>query len=311
MPPNTNMREMVLNHASLTAPDYDTALWWLKDLAIGMIQLRSIADPSLRMSLAVHEIVILPKLSLFDAFKSLKSIGAREESVFLMRQSSKYPLLSEVESNVRARFLGCEGRQLPAEDCEPLILCAIANWIAVGFPSDSMWDSDQLTVRFNELLADERIEEANETIDNLARSTHANSIRERHRAAFLEHQTPSAVWEQRDEVFPNLVFGRDVKPPPQFLGSAMRRLAELDNSAAEWRVVGGAAPCWACKVTPESQSVRNNPALLNARRFRSRHGTRELYELHARIGSGFRIHLRFDAKTREVEIGYIGPHLPL
>ncbi|MDE0183902.1 MAG: hypothetical protein OXP71_00430 [Candidatus Poribacteria bacterium] len=311
MPPNTNMREMVLNHASLTAPDYDTALCWLKDLAIGMIQIRKIAQSSLRMRLSVHEIVILPNLSLFDAFRSLKRIGAREESVFLMRLSSKYPLLRDVESNVRARFFACEGRQLPPEDCEPLILCAIANWITVGFPSDSLWDSDQLTVRFNELLSDESIEEASETIDNLARSTHANSICERRHTSFFEQQTPSAAWEQRDEAFPNLVFGPDVKAPRQFLGSGIRRLIELDKSAAEWRVVGGPAPPWACKVTPESQSVRNNPALLNARRFRSRRGTRELYEWHARIGSGFRIHLRFDATTREVEIGYMGPHLPL
>ena len=311
MPQNTNLREMVLNYASLTAPDYDTALCWLKDLAIGMIQLRRIAQSSLRMRLSVHEIVILPNLSLFDAFKALIRIGAREESVLLMRLSAKYPLLRDVESSVRARFFACEGRQIPPEDCEPLILCAIANWIAVGFPSDSMWDNDQLTVRFNELLADEKIEEASETIDNLARSTHASSICERHHAAFLENQSPLAVWEKRDEAFPNLVFGPDVKPPPQFLGSAIRRLAELDKSAAEWRVVGGPAPPWTCKVTPESQSVRNNAMLLNERRFRSRHGTRELFEWHARIGSGYRIHLRFDAETEEVEIGYIGPHLPL
>ena len=39
-------------------------------------------------------------------------------------------------------------------------------------------------------------------------------------------------------------------------------------------------------------------------------GTRETFEWHARFGDG-RIHLRFDPQSREVEIGYIGPHLPL
>ena len=43
------MREMVLNHASLAAPDRHTALAWLKDLAIGMAQLQRIAQSILRM----------------------------------------------------------------------------------------------------------------------------------------------------------------------------------------------------------------------------------------------------------------------
>ena len=302
---------MVLNHASLMSPDRHTALAWLKDLAIGMAQLQRIAQSILRMRLPVHEIRILSDFSLFDAYIALKKTGARDESVFLMRLSTRYPLLSEVESEVTARFLACEGRRIPLEDCEPLILCAIANWIAIGFPSDSIWDKDQLTVSFDELLPDENFQETSETIDNLARSTHANSICERHRAAFLEYQEPSVVWAQRDEAFRNLFFGPDVEPPPEILGVAIRRLAELDRSTAEWREVGGPIPRWRCKVTRESESVRNNAALLNERRFRSRHSTRELFEWHARIGSGFRIHLRFDAETQEVEIGYIGYHLPL
>ena len=306
MPPNTNFREMVLNHASLMSPDRHTALSWLKDLAIGMVQLRRIAQSSLRTHLPIHEIKITPNLSLFDAYIALQKIGARDESVFLMRLSAKCPLLSEVESDVRDRFRGCEAKQLSPEDGEPLVLCAITDWIAVGFPSDLVWDKDQLTVSFDELLPDENFQETSETIDNLARSTHANLISERHSAALLD-QDPLAVWKQKDDAFPNLLFGPDVKPPPEILGVAIRRLSELDKSAAEWRNVGGPAPPWSCKVTRESETVRNNEKLLNARRFRSRHGTRELFEWHARFGSGFRIHLRFYAKTHEVEIGYIGP----
>ena len=189
-------------------------------------------------------------------------------------------------------------------------MCAITDWIAVGFPSDLVWDKDQLTVSFDELLPDENFQETSETIDNLARSTHANLICERHSAALLD-QDPLAVWKQKDDAFPNLLFGPDVKPPPEILGVAIRRLSEIDKSAAEWRNVGGPAPPWTCRVTPESESVRNNATLLNERRFRSGCGTQELFEWHARIGSGFRIHLRFDAETYKVEIGYIGPHLPL
>ena len=304
------MREMVLNHASLAAPNLHTAFEWLKDLARGIPQLNGVAQPGLRMAIAVSEIWILPDCSLYDAYLKLLRHGARDAAVFLMGLSARYPLLCEVDSDFRDRFCGCETTQLSSEEGEPLLLCAITDWIAVGFPSNPIWDKDQLTVCFDELLPDGSLQETSETIDNLTRSKHARLICERHRARLLD-QAPSATWEQRDGAFPNLVFGPDVEPPPEIIGMAIRRLAELDRAAAEWSEVGGHAPRWRCKVTRESESVRNNTRLLNERRFRSGRGTRELFEWHARIGSGFRIHLRFNAETREVEIGYIGPHLPL
>ena len=54
----------------------------------------------------------------------------------------------------------------------------------------------------------------------------------------------------------------------------------------------------------------SDPRLSAARMFRSHDGTRKLFEWHAKFGS-LRIHLLFDAGFRTVEIGYIGPHLPL
>ena len=45
-------------------------------------------------------------------------------------------------------------------------------------------------------------------------------------------------------------------------------------------------------------------------RFSSCKGSNELFMWYARYGNSGRIHLRFDASTYEVEIGYIGPHLP-
>ena len=299
---------MVLNHASLIAPDLHIAFEWLKDLARGIPQLNSVARPHLRMAISVSEIWILPDCSLYNAYLKLLKHGARDAAAFLMDLSAKYPLLSEVESHAKDRFRGCEAKHLSPEDGEPLVLCAITDWIAIGFPSDPDWDKDQLTVSFDELQPDESFQEITKTVDNLARSTHARLIFERHRATLID-RIPSAVWEQRESMFPNLDFGPDVKPPAEILGSVLGKLAELDKSAAEWRVVGGPVPPWACKVTPESETVRKNERLLNARRFKSHRGTRELYEWHARVGSGFRIHLRFDTATKKVEIGYIGPKL--
>ena len=64
-------------------------------------------------------------------------------------------------------------------------------------------------------------------------------------------------------------------------------------------------------MTPESRGTMDNPALRDARLFRSTSGVRVLFKWHTRFGRGSRIHLRFDAGSRKIEIGYIGEHLPL
>ena len=307
------MREMVLNHVSVQGPDRRTAVVLLKDIAVGMAQLvrNKIVQSSLRTSFSVSEIGCLTDYSLFDAYQDLRKEGERETYKFLMGLSAKCPLLSEVASEVKDRFLACEAKQLPSEDGEPLVLCAIAGGIAIGFPSDPTWDKGRLTVRFNELLPDESIKETFEIIDNLTRSAHAHSICERYRTDLLGDQSISELWQSRQEIFPNLIFGPEVKLPPEHFPTVVNRLRELDESAAKWREVGGTLPPWTCRVTPESDNLMKNPKLSEARRFSSHRGTRELFEWHARFGNNGRIHLRFDASSQEIEIGYIGPHLPL
>ena len=312
------MREMVLNHASLDSPDQHTAVDWLKDLAIGMAHLvdGNIAESYLRSSQSLYETFCLPEWSLWDAIQELRARSARDEHLFLVRLSTKVPLLSDVGHDVADRFRACEAKTLPPKDGEPLVLCAITDGIAVGFPSDPIWDQDQVTISFNELLPDGSIQEASETIDNLTRSAHALPICERHLADLRQFANSAELWERREEAFPNLVFGPDIERNLTTLDSStlpivVKRLVGLDESAREWADTGGTMPSWKCKVTPESPRVKDNPRLLNARRFKSYHGTQELFEWHARFGSGGRIHLRFDPSSYEVEIGYIGPHLPL
>ena len=312
------MREMVLNHASLDSPDHYTAVDWLQDLAIGMAQLVSenISERSLRSSQSLYETFCLSDWSLWDAIRELRVRSARDEYQFIMGLSAKVPIDKDVSQDVRDRFRACEAKTLPPQDGEPLVLCAITDGIAVGFPSDPIWDRDNVTVSFNELLPDENIGEASETIDNLTRSVHALPICERHRADLRQFANSAALWAGREEAFPNLVFGPDVEHNLTTLNSSalqivIKRLASLDESASEWTDTGGTMPTWKCRVTPESQRVKNNPNLLNARRFKSHLGTQELFEWHARFGSSGRIHLRFDPGSYKVEIGYIGPHLPL
>ena len=316
------MREMILNHASLADAGQYEALAWLADMASGMAGLvrDGVARKSLRTCRSVHEIRLSDQRSLFCAYRELRRRGNREESAFLMSLTEKTPLLSGVEPEVADRFLACEAtaceaKTLPSPDGDPLVLCAVTNGVAVGFPSEPVWDRDRVSVIFHEMLRNGEIESAAEDVDNLARPAHAGSIAHRHRERLrLKCGSPADLWTRREQLFPHLTFGPDVEEQlvrVNVLSTVVNRLADLDASAAAWEGAGGAAPPWTCKVTPESESVKNDDKLSEARRFRSGRGGRALFMWHARFGSSGRIHLRFDAQERTVEIGYVGGHLPL
>lgn len=313
------VREMVLNHASLSVPNRHAAVDWLEGMTTGMSMLigDGVVQNHLRMRLSLYEIKCVSGWSLFDACLALQQKGSREESVFFMSLSSKVPLVSDLDQNIEDRFRACQAKTFSSEDGAPLVLCAITDGVAVGFPSDPIWDREKLTVKFDEMVSDGSVLEASESIDNVTRAEHARPICERHRI-HLRHQISSftELWEKKGEAFPNLVFGPDVKRSlsaldDAFVQTIVNKLKSLDDTAAVWSDTKSGLPPWGSKVTAERNSVMNNAELREARRFLSQHGTRELFEWHARFGRSGRIHLRCSSRTYEIEIGYIGQHLPL
>ena len=310
------MRQMVLNHASVHAPgsSREAVVHWLVDLSKGMGRLIAdgVVDKLLRTDKEPYQTPCLADYSLHDAFLGLQREGHREQFQFLARLTTKSPLLRDMPKHVEHRFLGCEGVSVPPEDSEPLVLCAVANSVAVGLPSAPSWDQDQVTVQFNELLPDETFIEKSEMVDNLTRYQHAAPISQRHSERLARDSDPTSLWENKQTYFPDLMFGpgveNNLKAHAGLFDTIVGRLIDINRSAAEWKTQGGPTPTWGTKVTDESQLT---PKHLNKRRFTSCRGTQELFTWHARVGKHYRIHLRFDAGQREVEIGYIGPHLPL
>lgn len=311
------MREMVLNHASLLGFTHYQVLRNLKDVAVGMAVLvdSGIALLAFRTTKPVQEIQCAAGRSLFEAFLSLREMGAMEEFRFFMSLTTKTPILAGVGEDIESRFLTCQERVLPPADGVPLLICALTDWIAVGFPR-APWDCDLITVTFDELLPNEETISVCENVDNLTRSDHATLIHARHVARIQTDLNLSTLWERREAAFPRLSFGPDVEAQiadlhPAHGRTIINRLLELHTAAEGWRDTGGAMPAWMCKVTSESASVQGNARLREARRFWSCSGARELFIWHARFGSNGRIHLRFDPDAYSVEIGYIGKHLPL
>ena len=314
------MRELVLNHTTLASSGEHDSIAWLCGLAAGIEALvgAGLTRKVLRTCLWPYEINCMGGGSLPDAYLSLLKKGgrARESGAYLLSLNTKTPLLDGVASGVSNRFHSCEGKTLPGKDGEPLLLCALTNWVAVGFPSERAWDADRLCVDFLEMLEDGAFEDAQEEIDNLARAEHAVAIIDRCRdRARLDCTSPVELWTRREELFPHLSFGLDVEDHlaelnPGLLSTLVNRLADLHDSAAAWPGAGGPEPPWTCRVTDESKSVKKTPKWRDARRFRSATGELLLFLQHARFGEAERIHLRLDASAREIEIGYVGHHLP-
>ena len=139
-----DMRELVLNDASIAAADQRTATDWLVDIAKGMSSLviKQVVQNTLRTSRPLQEIYYRDNSSLWEVILALRQRGLVDEHRFLMRSSVKSPLTNELEQSVKDRFLACEGRTFPSPTGNSLVLCAISDGIAVSFPSDSVWDKN-------------------------------------------------------------------------------------------------------------------------------------------------------------------------
>ena len=313
---------MVLNHASLSSCGSHEGVRWLGGMARGMAALlrAGLTEPVLRTAGPPSELRSPEGWSVFDGYRGLRRNGLRDEYAFLLRLTTRTPVHAGVPEDVKNRFLACEARDcdtraLTSEDGKPLVLCAVSHGIAISFPSEPVWRRNRFTVRFHELLPNEEFAEAEEEVDNLAQVEHSGPILTRHRKA-LSRRCSSGVelWSHRQALYPYLMFGPDVEAQVErmdagLLSVVMNRLAQLNEAAGQWET--GPAPSWPCKVTPENKKTMAKRHLRQARVFRSTGGTHEVFEWHARFGASGRIHLRFAAAERTVEIGYIGMHLPL
>ncbi len=315
------MREMVLNHASLVADSSFTANEWLVGMARGIQSIcdNGLTERHIRSSKHFYEIDCTPDQNFWDLTVGMLSTRSKEEAVLLMDLSARVSLLGDERSD-RAyddrmlKLLEPSDPLLSDPEALPLLYCAENDGIAVGFPSTWVWDRDQIEITFREIESNSA--EVGVLIDNLTRPEHAASIVDRQRVDRDEISRPADVWTSRSDAFPDISFGPDVRQHlervnPSDRSAIVRCLHQLNEATRRWKQDGGATPSWPINVRNESATVQNNRRFSDRRRFRSITGRSELFMWHANYGYGRRIHLRIDASSRVVEIGYIGRHLPI
>ncbi|NCD33276.1 MAG: hypothetical protein EOL87_07630 [Spartobacteria bacterium] len=65
------------------------------------------------------------------------------------------------------------------------------------------------------------------------------------------------------------------------------------------------------EVSGESETVKNNPRLCKLREFWIPRGEKKYFEQHVKMSRGYRLHFYPDDETKNIHIGYVGPHLKL
>ena len=315
------MRDLVLNHASLTPPTSHAAIDWLNEIVkciayLGKKQVTS--GDAIRVGASATG--WLDQIQCEDGSRVVvDSQLGRDESIRLRRLGER-SLEYEIDAELASRLRGCEATgcipvDLNQDHGTPLLLAAFIRGIAISYPSHPTWENDRLRVKFEELSESGGLQGKSIDIDNLSGRKDARSISDRHQDHMRRSaSTPDEFWRTKDVAYPHLKFGRDVKEQLAKVNrarfpDAMRNLATLNDYAEQWPSTKGPAPPWGNFVRPESKTVRNNPSRANQRVFTSSDGRKESYLLHTDFTKGDRIHLRIDRATFLVEIGYIGPHL--
>ena len=152
------------------------------------------------------------------------------------------------------------------------------------------------------------------TFDHVALPEHGTAISARQSASLRRGVNRRNFWDRKDEVYGNLIFGRDVRHQvdhfaPNLFKLALARLDELNRRTAIWQAnADGLFPDGICQIRPESKATMD--AYGDSRRFRKHENGTAIFEEHVWIDRSSRIHLIRDLNARTMEIGYIGSHLP-
>ena len=185
------------------------------------------------------------------------------------------------------------------------IICAALNFTLIGLLRCELWKFDRMGFTSGSEVF---------LFDHVAEPSHAAAISARRLDALRSGLTIPSFWSLRTRVFPNLTFGLDVqgqmkKIDTRCLSLIFIRLAELNQRTKIWRDSNSEAfPDGLSEI--KGETTRTMKRYGEDRVFRGQDGIKRTYEDHIWIDRGNRIHLILNRESKNVEVGYIGHHLP-
>jgi len=308
--------DLVLNELSLHPPAPDTliARIWVSDFiqTVKAIKAQAGKQAVLRTQYDFYTTLLAPDYPLQRWLND--SEVDREEQRFIKALVTKAPFSQDVLNTevqaIETNVGSCEF-QYQGEQAIGLGVACILDIIPVSLTSQPCWDCSYLdldVIRIDE--DDEKI-----TIVHASRKQHLQDHIEWIKTRLLTGiRDGVTLWNNKDELFPNLQFCDSVGEQLQNLrvGDVMlspieKKLFDLQKYASTW--VGGAfdSDKIACKATPESEVTLKQYS--QARTFTCPDGQERVFSWHVRLTPlAWRIH--FDpSQSGKIVIGYIGCHL--
>jgi hypothetical protein len=276
----------------------------------------SVASAVLRTSEPITHIIVSSGMSLFDVLMRLRRAKRFVEEVqFVMSLAQKCPLTLDLADGVLHRFELCECIGFVGSP-KGLLLCVVSDCISVSFLSNEVWDRDQIEVAYCEIEEDASIASKMVILDNASKVAHSSSIVNRSLHHVADKLSTREFWERKAEVFHAIQFGLDVESQVLKLDEGtfrfvMTRLLELEEAVLECRELHLERPRWRSFTSSEGSGTQSNPKTIAARTFRGSDGLSVTFFWHVRYGSSGRIHFIFNLVSKELQVGYVGPHLPL
>ena len=196
----------------------------------------------------------------------------------------------------------------------------------ISLPTRNPWNDSPIMVQTHKMNDAGEIRAEVSWVENFYSLENFSKIEQSlHDARHAAMRSGKDIWENRDNLFPNLEFCGNA---PDQLRTWSHRLSCLEQSREAMRVLDLFAEKWGIgeiheythetlrglglthRVTGESETCVNNRTRLLLRTFHL-HTTGEaaFFENHIKITLGFRIYFYCDIRDRSVHVGYIGPHL--
>ncbi|MCY4614080.1 MAG: hypothetical protein OXB94_10740 [Nitrospira sp.] len=232
---------------------------------------------------------------------------------FFLKISTKISFEQDVSEAVKEQFSLSEFH-FQQQEAGGLGLAWLLKTTAASLPSEEYWLRTHIPVHRKWLESTGTEREKDVRVLNLSEMTHVPVVFDEltGKAQGVLRDEPVKLAERKADCFPHLTFGLDVNTQiaalsVEILRMAIAKLIVLDTAVRNWRREGTDEPVLP-KVNPESEATMQQYG--REREFQCASGEKKVFNLHAMIGSGHRIHLRIDKQIKSLEIGYIGEHLP-
>lgn len=305
--------EMVLNELSLKTPKSDiyTARKLMSDLVSTLRQATaSGVKRILRTSDEIYSLELAPNYPI-ARWRNDPEVD-REENRFFKTLVTKAPFWTDVFEEFKDEFDLSEIRY-QGEEIKGIGFALVIDGLPVSFNSETRWNHSFLSLEVlrlddNQQIVSETLEIVHASCRNHVEQHH-DWIKNRFRTEIFNGEE---LWNQREELFPNLEFCDDVYKQINCLDNGkpifrqiIKKLFELEDSSKNWTDGAFQLETLASKASVESQSrLRQFEDELS---FICSDGKKRLFSLHVRITPGaWRLHFCTELGPEKIIIGYIG-----